>query len=171
VHPDVTVTRAVTIRPIEPADLPMLEDLMVREFGAPLVVSAGVIHDVRQLPGFIADRDDVRAGIACYDITEAGCEVVAIAGIGVGSALLHAVIDEARAVGCERVWLITTNDNTRALRFYQRHGFDLCALRRFAVDEARRFKPEIPDLGEDDIPIRHELELELFLDQPGSTVE
>ena len=40
-----------------------------------------------------------------------------------------------------------------------------------AVDEARRFKPEIPDFGEDEIPIRHELELELILNPGLSTVE
>jgi RimJ/RimL family protein N-acetyltransferase len=76
---------------------------------------------------------------------------------------LSAVVDEARLAGCGRVWLVTTNDNTRALRFYQRNGFDVAGLRRFAVDQARRVKPEIPARGHDDIPIRHELVLELRL--------
>jgi hypothetical protein len=53
--------------------------------------------------------------------------------------------------------------HTRALRFYQQNGFDLTQLRRFAVDEARRATPEIPARGNDDIPIRHELVLELRL--------
>jgi hypothetical protein len=61
------------------------------------------------------------------------------------------------------LWLITTNDNTHALRFYQRRGWDLVAVHRGAVDDARSVKPEIPEKGNDDIAIKHELELELVL--------
>jgi hypothetical protein len=62
------------------------------------------------------------------------------------------------------VWLVTTNDNLVALRFYQRRGFRLSALRPGAVDEARRrLKPAIPDAGAFGIPLRDELELELRL--------
>lgn len=64
--------------------------------------------------------------------------------------------------GADRLTLITTNDNTHALRFYQRYGFDLVALHRHGVDAARRLKPGIPAEA-DGIPIRHELELELPL--------
>ncbi len=63
--------------------------------------------------------------------------------------------------GCARLWLITTNDNVDALRFYQRRGFELAALHRRAVDESRsRLKPEIPVAGAYGIPIRDEIELE-----------
>ena len=62
----------------------------------------------------------------------------------------------------KRIWLITTNDNLNALRFYQRRGFVLVALHRGDATWARQhLKPEIPVLGLDDIPIRDELELEL----------
>jgi hypothetical protein len=60
--------------------------------------------------------------------------------------------------------LITTNDNTHALRFYQRRGLQLAALHRNAIEESRRLKPEIPQHGADGIPLRDELELELVLD-------
>jgi ribosomal protein S18 acetylase RimI-like enzyme len=83
-------------------------------------------------------------------------------GRGVGRALLDAVREEARRQNCERLWLVTTNDNTRALRLYQRWGLRLTALRPGAVDESRRrLKPEISQTGSDGIPIRDELELEL----------
>jgi len=60
---------------------------------------------------------------------------------------------------------MTTNDNLRALGFYQRRGFRLASLRPGAVDEARRtLKPEIPEIGDDGIPIRDELDLEMDLD-------
>jgi hypothetical protein len=56
---------------------------------------------------------------------------------------------------------VTTNDNVDALRFYQRRGFRLRAVRPGAVDDARRtLKPEIPAVGEQGIPIRDEIELE-----------
>lgn len=55
--------------------------------------------------------------------------------------------------------MTTTNDNLHALRFYQKRGFDLFALHRFAVDRARKQKPQIPLFGNDNIPIRHEIEL------------
>ncbi len=65
--------------------------------------------------------------------------------------------------GCDsiEVWLITTDANLHALRFYQRRGLVLAALHRNAVEAARRIKPEIPLIGNDGIPIRDELELEL----------
>ena len=84
-------------------------------------------------------------------------------GRGAGQALLAAVRDVARAAGCRCVWLITTNDNTRALRFYQRFGFDLAALHHGALAESRRLKPSISELGADGIPLAHELELRLAL--------
>ena len=70
-------------------------------------------------------------------LDEGECEIVTIdslaEGRGVGSALVAAVIDAARRAECRRVWLVTTNDNLPAIRFYQKRGFVLAALRRDAV--------------------------------------
>jgi ribosomal protein S18 acetylase RimI-like enzyme len=66
--------------------------------------------------------------------------------------------------GCRRLWLITTNDNTDALRFYQKHGFMLVAVHRNAIEESRKLKPEIPLIGNNNIPIRDEIELEMMLE-------
>jgi ribosomal protein S18 acetylase RimI-like enzyme len=80
----------------------------------------------------------------------------------VGTALINAVIEAARRQGCTRVWLITTNDNLHALRFYQKRDFVLVAVHANAVARARQIKPEIPLIGRDGIPIRDEIELELL---------
>jgi len=65
------------------------------------------------------------------------------------------------ASSCARLWVLTTNDNLDALRFYQRRGFRLARLRAGAVDDARRtLKPEIPVAGDHGIRIRDELILE-----------
>lgn len=78
-------------------------------------------------------------------------------------ALLEAL--QSRVADCDRIWLVTTNDNLDALRFYQRRGFSLCALRPGAVDDARHtLKPSISRTGAYGIPLRDELELEL---RPG----
>jgi RimJ/RimL family protein N-acetyltransferase len=81
----------------------------------------------------------------------------------VGTALIEAVTEAAREAGCRRLWLITTNDNLHALRFYQRRGFRLAALHRDGITESRRQKPSIPLIGLDGIPIRDEIELEMAL--------
>ncbi len=81
-----------------------------------------------------------------------------------GRALLDAVRDAAMETGRTRLWLITTNDNLRALELYQRWGLEIVAFHRHAVTEARRhLKPSIPERGTQGIPIAHELELELRL--------
>lgn len=83
--------------------------------------------------------------------------------MGIGSALLDAVKDIAVSDQCKRLWLITTNDNTAALRFYQKRGFSLVAVHRDALEQLRRLKPEIPLFGIDGIPLRDEIKLELLL--------
>jgi hypothetical protein len=49
------------------------------------------------------------------------------------------------------------------LKFYQRRGFLLSALRPNAIEETRKRKP-IPLVDEAGIPIRDEIELEMTLD-------
>jgi len=128
-----------------------------------MVTRGRLIEPVSACPGFVAEVDGRPAGLALFADREEGLEVVALLalerGAGVGGALLAALEREAARRGT-RAWLITTNDNTRALRFYQRRGWELVALHRDAVADARRLKPEIPETGHDGIPIRHELELE-----------
>ena len=69
---------------------------------------------------------------------------------------------------CRRLSVVTTNDNVRALGFYQRRGFILSAFRKGAIEKSRRIKPEIPELCCDYIPIRDELELVLRLTGPDA---
>jgi protein associated with RNAse G/E/RimJ/RimL family protein N-acetyltransferase len=136
-------------------------------WGSTRVVSRGRLHDLDALPGFVAIEDGAFAGVATYEVADGACEVVSLdalrEGSGAGTALLDAVVAAARAAGCRRLWLVTTNDNTAAMRFYQRRGWRLAALHRGAVDAARALKPEIPATGADDIALRDELEFELAL--------
>ena len=94
------------------------------------------------------------------------CEIVAlyteVEKQGIGTKLIDRVKEAAKKDGCKTVWLMTTNDNTQALRFYQKRGFILTALRTNVIEEQRKIKP-IPLLGNDGIPIRDEIELEIGL--------
>jgi RimJ/RimL family protein N-acetyltransferase len=76
---------------------------------------------------------------------------------------MHAVVEEARNQNCRRVFLITTNDNLKALGFYQKRGFELVAVHRGAVNVSRKIKPGIPLVGCNEIPLRDEIELEMVL--------
>jgi [ribosomal protein S18]-alanine N-acetyltransferase len=51
-------------------------------------------------------------------------------GRGTGTALLLALVDEARRRGCTEVLLEVREDNPRARRLYQRHGFTDVGIRR-----------------------------------------
>ncbi len=80
---------------------------------------------------------------------------------GAGTALIEAVEQLAVQHRCRRLWVITTNDNVDALRFYQRRGFCLVCVHRGAVDHSRAsLKLEISLVGNYGIPLRDELELE-----------
>ncbi len=119
-------------------------------------------------PALIAEEDRRLIGVLTYVPGGTQWEVLTLhageRGRGVGTALIEGVRTRAEAAGGERLWLITTNDNVDALRFYQRRGFRLAALHRGAVDDCRaRLKPEIPETGDYGIPIRDELELDLLL--------
>jgi GNAT superfamily N-acetyltransferase len=159
-----TIKPAVVVRPLVEADRAWVDDLLLREWGGPLMVSRGVLYDLRALPGIVAWHGAQRVGLATYHIANDACEVLSLNSlmehIGAGTALLHAVEEIARAAGCTRVWLITTNDNLHALGFYQRRGYVLAALYPNALAESRKLKPQIPLIGMDHIPLRDEIELE-----------
>jgi ribosomal protein S18 acetylase RimI-like enzyme len=142
-------------------------ELCTRYWGSAAIVSQGTLHSAENLPGYVALEKGGIIGFITYNFKNHDCEIVTLASVkenrGIGSALMNRVILTAQEHGCHRVWLVTTNDNTRALRFYQKRGFDIAAFHRNAVEEARKLKPQIPLVGNDDIPLRHELKLEMAL--------
>jgi ribosomal protein S18 acetylase RimI-like enzyme len=154
----------VEIRAYLPAADRSWAETFMEDFGGAVHARRGELVDVLALPGFVAERDGVPVGLVTYRREGGDCEVAFIGVIlrheGLGTALMDAVLEAVS--DCDRVWLVTTNDNLDALRFYQRRGFRLAALRPGAVDESRRsLKPQISRLGAFGIPLRDELELEL----------
>jgi GNAT superfamily N-acetyltransferase len=157
------------IRATGERDQQWVRALVAEHWGADFVVVHGTVYRPHELPGLVAE--DARArplGLATYTIRDRACELVTLNSLrersGVGTALLDAGVGAARAAGCVRLWLITTNDNVQALAFYQKRGMRLVAVNRGAVDRSRRLKPSIPLVGASGIPIRDEIELELPLE-------
>ncbi|WP_300604030.1 GNAT family N-acetyltransferase [Trebonia sp.] len=155
--------REVAVRPVEENDRPTVEWLTTQLWGAPeVVVHDGVFYPAT-LPGFIAERAGRIAGLVTYDVRPGVLEIVTINALdqhaGIGTMLIEAIRAEAKRRGCREIVLTTTNDNIGALRFYQRRGFRLSALRPGAVDRSRLRKPEIPRTGDYGIPLRDEIDL------------
>jgi ribosomal protein S18 acetylase RimI-like enzyme len=126
-----------------------------------------LLYELTQHPGLVARRGSAPVGLLIYRIERDECEVMSLNSQvqehGIGTALIRAVVGVARAEGCRRLWLITTNDNLPALRFYQKRGFQLVAVHAGALEAARQLKPAIPLVGLDGIPLRDEIELEMNL--------
>lgn len=83
----------------------------------------GELVDALGCPGLVAERAGSRVGILTYRLGDQDAEIVFVEATtkhsGIGTALVDAFV--AMAAGL-RVWLVTTNDNLDALRFYRAVG-------------------------------------------------
>jgi ribosomal protein S18 acetylase RimI-like enzyme len=151
----------IHVRPLREDERGWVRSTIRERWGSEIVVAHGNVYEPALLPGFVAEDEGGPVGLLTYILEGDACEIVTIdafeEGRGIGSALIGAV----KGLGARRLWLITTNDNVQAQRFYERQGFTLVAVDEGAVDRARLAKPEIPLVGNDDIEIHDELEYEL----------
>ncbi len=154
------------IRPAAPEDKPWIRQLMRERWAAEFVIVRGEEYRPAGLPGFIAEIGPAKAGLVTYRIESELCEIMTLDSLfpnrGIGGALIDAVRRAAGRAECRRLLVVTTNNNLRALKFYQHRGFVLSALRPNAIEEIRKRKP-IPLVDEAGIPIRDEIELEMTL--------
>ena len=161
--------RKVVLKPnfLMASDRDKASELVATRWGSEIVVALDTVYRPAELPGFVAVQAGQWVGLVTYHIRDQECEIVSLdslrPGVGIGTALVDAVAQAALDTGCSRLWLVTTNDNLDALRFYQKRGFCLVAVHRGSVEHARALKPEIPLLGQGGIPIRDAIELELVL--------
>jgi GNAT superfamily N-acetyltransferase len=158
---------SIEIKEFTEQDRSWARNILEKRWSSSTVVSRGKMHQADMLPGFIAYIDDAPQGLVTYRIEDRECEIVTldalVEGRGIGKALLHAVRKIASSEKCNRIWLITTNDNARAQEFYKKFGFELVAVYKNAIQESRKLKPGIPDIGINGIPIRDEIEFEFAL--------
>jgi ribosomal protein S18 acetylase RimI-like enzyme len=155
------------VRSIHAQDRDWVESFVISHWGSEIVVAKGRVFRPAELDGFAAFKGKNPVGLLTYRIEGPDCEIVTIdstsEGKGIGTSLIDAVKGRAKAKGCRRLWLITTNDNLNGLGFYQRRGFRLVALYPNALDVSRKLKPQISMMAANGIPILDELELELEL--------
>ena len=157
----------IAVRDLETDDQLWMHDFLLTYNHSLCVVSRGTLHQVLQLPGLIATSNAIPSALLTYHVDDREFEVVtlhaAVQRQGLGARLLAAARDRARALGCHRLWLITTNDNEPAIRFYERQGLSLVAIHHNALHESRKLKPEIPLVGLGGKPLRDEIEFECRL--------
>jgi N-acetylglutamate synthase-like GNAT family acetyltransferase len=154
------------IRPVNSDDGNWIAQFITERWGAEFIAAHYEIFYCRDLSGFIATEGEEKVGLLTYKIVADECEIVSLDSvrpcIGIGTSLIDAVKAAAVESGCRRLWLVTTNDNMNALRFYQKRGFSMVKINRNAIEFARQLKP-VPLIGADGIPLRDEIELQMML--------
>jgi GNAT superfamily N-acetyltransferase len=155
-----------SIRPVNSNDGDWIARFIAERWGAEFIAAHGQVYHCKDLPGFVAVWREEKVGLVTYTIVGDDCEIVSLdslrPGLGIGTGLIDAVKAAAVESGCKRIWLVTTNDNMNALRFYQKRGFVLVKILRNSLEFARKLKP-VPLIGAEGIPLRDEIELEMVL--------
>lgn len=142
-------------------------DFMKKHWGSDFIISRGKRHDAKDLDGFIVHNDDKIVGLLTYHISGHDCEIVTLdsleKGIGIASNLLINMKSKAKEKNCNRMWLISTNDNLDSIGFFQKRGFEMTKIYNDALDRSRQLKPQIPIIGMNGILLKHEIEFEMKL--------
>jgi catechol 2,3-dioxygenase-like lactoylglutathione lyase family enzyme/predicted N-acetyltransferase YhbS len=156
------------IRALTGADYAWVDQIVTEHFASPRVVSRGVLHQAADLPGLVAEDGGRPIGLLQYHLRATSLEVVILIslepGRGIGRQLLSALKPITQANGCQRLWLVTTNNNEAAIRFYEKLGWERAAVYRGVVADARALKPELPEGDADGTPITDEIEFQLRVD-------
>jgi RimJ/RimL family protein N-acetyltransferase len=160
-------TENINFRRVSEDDREWVKSFTIMHWGSEKVVVHNIIYYPHELEGFIALYKSEKSGLITFIIEQQSCEIVTLNSIvenkGIGSSLVKLVLEETKRNNCNKLWLITSNDNIRAISFYQKLGFQLMKVYPDAVTESRKIKPEIPLIAENGIPIRDELEFVLYL--------
>ncbi len=153
---------------IQESDRHELAEFIDQHWHGKLVITLGQHHYPHREQGFIERRDGKIAGVLTYRIDDDGMQILTVnsmlEGQGIGSSLMLDSTGKARELGCSRIWLVTTNDNLRAIGFYQRLGFRIVAVHLGGVERMRKLNPRIPEVGERGIPMQDEIVMELKLE-------
>jgi len=139
---------------------------IIKGWGSDIIVSRGKIYRTEDLEGILVYENQKIIGIGLYYIKNNECEIVLLESFmenkGIGSEIIERIKIIAKENNCKRIWVITTNNNINALKFYQKRGFCFSNIYINAMEESRKIKPEIPkEYG--GIEIRDEIEFELKL--------
>jgi ribosomal protein S18 acetylase RimI-like enzyme len=156
-----------SVRPLTKQDEDWVLEI-IRGWGSDFIVTRGRKVYAAGLPGFVAELPDGhKLGLVTYEVIGDQCEIITLDAFekfhGIGTALTKKVRYTVASKGCERLWLIAINDNIDAIRFYQKRGFSIAAVHVNALELSRKLKPSIPQYGQHNIPMRDEIEFEMWL--------
>lgn len=156
----------VAIRAMTAEDFGWADGLLSGYQGTRMTARLGELIDPLALPGLVAEVGGSPVGLLTYRLEGDQMEALTVhtqtSGRGAGSALMAAAAETARSAGSRRLWLVTTNDNLSAIRFYLRRGMHVARVHQGAVRRDRKLKPEMAQVnGENGIPMRDLVEFEL----------
>lgn len=155
---------SIVIQRITQMDIPWITELFVTRWDGEFVISKGKKYYPQDLDGFIVSIDTQKVGLLTFKDEGDATEIVSLDSLkekqGIGTALIKAVTDYAKSKNKRRIWLMTTNNNAAAMRFYEKRGFKKVHEYKNAVAESRKIKPSIPLVDENGIPITDEIEYE-----------
>lgn len=162
-----SMEKKLTIKELTSQDYAFIKNHIDTNYGGePLVIRTKKYYS-KSLPGFVAVYDEKIVGFLLYEIINTNCEIIVFEVFekfqGTGTQILDKLKSMARSKGCNRLFLMTTNDNLDALRFYQRRGFHISAIHIDSIKESRKIKPSIGFTGDHEIPLRDEIDLEMGL--------
>lgn len=162
------VRTRIDLEPISPNNVEFVRGQLVEHWMSTTILSLGTAYQADQLGGFVARVAGRACGHLTYFAGKDGLEVITLAAsqddAGIGTRLMDAAERHARDQGIRRLFLTTTNDNLRALGFYQRRGMRLKAVYPGVVDGYRAHVKPVPRIGLNGIALRDEVELEIALE-------
>jgi 2-oxo-4-hydroxy-4-carboxy--5-ureidoimidazoline (OHCU) decarboxylase/GNAT superfamily N-acetyltransferase len=157
---------ALDVRDFEAADHDWARRL-IYQGGDHRVARLGELLDPTEQEGIVAELDGRPVALLTVHESDRGLEVLTlnsqVRGVGAGTRLLETALRVAEASHAPRLWLVTTNDNVDAIRWYLRRGLSVARVHAGAVDTDRAsIKPTIPVTNaENGLPIRDLVELEI----------
>jgi len=132
---------------------------IINGWGSDILVTRGNVYKANDLDGVLVYENNKIIGLGLYKIKN-DCEIVLLETFvqnkGIGTKIIEEIKKIAKKKDCKKVWVITSNENINAIRFYQKRGFHLSNIYLNAMEEARKIKPEIPKFA-DGIEIRDEI--------------
>jgi len=152
---------SVTIRATTVEDHDDVLQLLKDRWTSPDMIIGDETIDASRLPGYTARDASDLVGLVTLIKRESEWEILTLDSLnrwdGVGSRLLHAVVEEAKANHIRRLTVRLSNDNLDAFRFYQRRGFRFERIGQGVIDAEREQKPGIPLTGDYGIEIHDEI--------------
>jgi ribosomal protein S18 acetylase RimI-like enzyme len=161
------VAMNITFREKNADDAALITEWATNNWGGEPLVIRGQKYYPSQLEGILAFQGKEIVAYLIFEIQDRVCEIVVFEVFkklqGIGTLTLDELKKIVGSKGCNKMHLMTTNDNLDALRFYQRRGFHICGIHVDSVKISRALKPTIGEFGDHGIPVRDEIDLEISL--------